>query len=103
MNEQFVFGLVIGALAAVAALARVASRERRPSALSRIEAKLDTLLEHDGIRFDPFSDVPPTVHDALQQGKKIEAIKAYRLATGKGLKESKQYVEEVQRRASPRG
>jgi len=31
----------------------------------------------------------------MRRGKKIEAIKEYRLATGARLKEAKDYVEEV--------
>jgi hypothetical protein len=33
----------------------------------------------------------------MRRGKKIEAIKEYRLATGARLKEAKDYVEEAQR------
>jgi ribosomal protein L7/L12 len=32
-------------------------------------------------------------------GKKIEAIKSYRSATGLGLKEAKEAIEDIQRRA----
>jgi ribosomal protein L7/L12 len=32
----------------------------------------------------------------LEQGKKVDAIKAYRNATGVGLKEAKAFVEELQ-------
>lgn len=45
---------------------------------------------------------PPGVLEALRRGKKIEAIKEYRAATGAGLKDAKEYVEELQRRAAPR-
>ena len=102
MNEQFLLGLVVATLIAAAIVARMSSGEHQRHALSRLEAKLDALLKHQGIQFDPFSDCPPAVVDALRRGKKIDAIKAYRAATGAGLKEAKEYVEEVQRRAAPR-
>ena len=103
MNEQVLLGLVVAAaLIAVTIVARMASGEYQRHALSRLEAKLDALLKHEGIQFDPFSDCPPAEVDALRRGKKIDAIKAYREATGAGLKEAKEYVEEVQRRAAPR-
>lgn len=35
------------------------------------------------------------ITNALTQGNKIEAIKAYRKATGKGLKESKEFVDQL--------
>ncbi len=33
--------------------------------------------------------------DALEGGRKIEAIKIYREATGEGLKDSKEFVEHL--------
>ena len=101
MNEQFLLGLVVAGLIAAAIIARVTSAGRHLHALSRLEAKLDALLKHEGIRFDPYSDVPQPVMDALRRGEKIEAIKEYRAATGAGLQEAKDYVEELQRRATP--
>lgn len=70
-------------------------RRRRSRSVSRLEAKLDALLKHHGVRFDPFADVPPPVLEALRRGKKIEAIREYRAATGVDLKEAKDYVEEL--------
>jgi hypothetical protein len=102
MNEQFLIGLVVGGLVAAAIASRMTSRESHSSALSRLEAKVDALLKHQGIHFDPYANVPPPVVDALHRGKKIEAIKEYRAATGAGLQEAKEYVEELQRRSAPR-
>ena len=102
MNESFFVGLVVGGLIAIAGGLRMASGDRRMRELSRIEAKLDALLEHEKIPFDPYSRVPSSVIDALRRGQKIEAIKAYREATGAGLKEAKEYIDDVQNRASSR-
>ena len=102
MTEQFLLGLVVGGLIAAAIVARMTSAERHVRALSRLEAKLDAVLKQEGIRFDPYSDAPQSVIDALRRGKKIEAIKEYRAATGAGLREAKDFVEELQRRATPR-
>jgi ribosomal protein L7/L12 len=101
MNESFLLGLFVGLIAAAIVL-RVTSREHHLSAQSRLEAKLDALLKHQGIQFDPYADLAPSVLDALRRGKKIEAIKEYRAVSGAGLKEAKEYVEELQRRASSR-
>jgi hypothetical protein len=102
MDATFLLGLVIGALVGVAGVARLARGAHLSRALSRLEAKFDALLKHQGIKFDPYADVPPPVIDALRRGEKIEAIKEYRAATGAGLAEAKEYVEELQRRATPR-
>ncbi len=64
--------------------------------LSRLEAKVDLLLKHTGLAYDPMAAVPSGVLDALQGGNKIEAIKLYREATGVGLAEAKDRVEELQ-------
>ena len=104
MNEPLLHLLVFAGIAGVfVALigARIGSVEQRLRALSRIDGKLDALLKHQGIRFDPYGETPPAVLDALRRGRTIEAIKAYRLATGVDLKEAKDYVDELRRRASP--
>ncbi len=44
------------------------------------------------------SDAMSQVEEFILRGKKIEAIKAYREATGMGLKESKDAVEALQRK-----
>jgi hypothetical protein len=67
---------------------------KRLAALSRIEAKLDLVLEHAGLKYVPYANLPAPVIDALQKGNKIQAIKIYREATGAGLKEAKDLVEE---------
>ena len=104
MNEFLLPALLTAAAFVLAALgARVASLEQRLRALSRVEAKLDALLKHQGVRFDPSGDVPAPVLDALRRGTTIEAIKLYRAATGGDLKGAKDYVDELQRRASPNG
>jgi hypothetical protein len=63
-------------------------------ALRRIEAKLDLILAHLGLEFRPLSE---EVRRAAEAGEKITAIKLYRQATGAGLAEAKQAVEECLR------
>jgi ribosomal protein L7/L12 len=99
MNEAFLLGLLVAGVIATATAMRAMSQERHTRALSRLESKVDALLKHQGVHFDPYSDVPATVIDALRRGEKIEAIKQYRSATGVGLKEAKERVEDLQRRA----
>ena len=100
MNDTLIAAGVI-VMAAVALLfTRLRAIENQLSGLSRLDAKIDALLKHSGIRFDPYADVPPAVVEALSRGEKIEAIKTYRQARGADLKEAKEFVEEIQRRAS---
>jgi hypothetical protein len=71
---------------------------RRTTKLTRIEAKLDLLLQNAGISYDPYKNLPPEVTQALQRGDKVAAIKEYRQATGTDLREAKEFIEEAQRR-----
>jgi ribosomal protein L7/L12 len=102
MSELLVPVLLVVVVAELLLVMRLTSTHQQQRVLSRLEAKLDALLKHEGVRFDPYRDVPRAVIDALQRGKKVEAIKAYRAATGTDLKEAKEYVDEIARRAAPR-
>ncbi len=103
VNESFLLGLVAAGVIASAIILQLLSRDRRHArTMSRLEGKLDALLKHEGVQFDPYADVAPAVLGALSRGKKIDAIKEYRAATGAGLQDAKEYVEELQRRASLR-
>ena len=78
----------------------VSAIERRGRVLWQVDAKLDLLLKHAGLEFDPYKSLPRNVVDALQRGERIRAIKSYRDATGAGLKEAKDFIEEAQRRVT---
>jgi ribosomal protein L7/L12 len=80
-------------------LAGLSRLQKQAGALTRIEAKLDLLLGNENLTYEPLANVPAAVADAIQRGEKIEAIKLYREATGVGLKEAKDYVEEIQRKS----
>jgi hypothetical protein len=101
MTEQITF-LCTLILCVMLVLAMVGARlnkvERMTGRLSTLEAKLDLLLKHSGVVYDPFKNLSPGVVESIQAGKKIEAIKRYRQETGAGLKEAKEFIEEVQRR-----
>jgi len=63
--------------------------------LARLEAKVDLLLREMGLEYDPLTDVPEEVIEAVRAGRKIEAIKLYRSATGVGLKDAKDFVDQL--------
>lgn len=72
-------------LAAAVALVGVGSIENRISRadkrVARVERKLDLILDHLGLHErEPWSD---EVDALLRDGKKIQAIKVYREATGR--------------------
>ena len=94
MTPAEIFGLValmaLGLILLFAIRVRLDGLQSRIAAVARVEAKLDLLLKQANIKCDPFAHV---------SNRKIEAIKLYRQATGVGLKEAKEFIEEVQRRA----
>ncbi len=67
--------------------------------IARLETKIDLLLEHAGLTYEPFKGVPEAVVEALKDGRKILAIKRYREATGTGLKEAKDFIDSLERDA----
>ena len=97
MTDVTIASAIVGAGIALLFI-RLSSLEQRLDRLSRLDAKVDALLKHSGIEFDPFGDVPADVREALERGQRILAIKRFRQATGVGLKEAKEFVDEVRRR-----
>ena len=57
MSESFLVGGIIAGVLLAAVFIRMASLEQRLHGLSRLDAKLDALLKHAAIRFDPYQDV----------------------------------------------
>ncbi|MFI9821110.1 ribosomal protein L7/L12 [Streptomyces sp. NPDC052013] len=70
----------------------VSRTERR---IARVERKLDLVLGHLGLH----EEVPrrDEIAGLLRDGRKIQAIKVYREATGAGLAEAKEAVDALER------
>lgn len=97
MNEAVFVGGAIGIGIALLFI-RLSALERQLNRLSRVDAKIDALLKNAGVQFDEFQDVPAEVREALERGETILAIQRFRSATGAGLKDAKEFVDEVRRR-----
>lgn len=64
--------------------------------VSKLEKTVEFLLKKLNLKFEPKEDeIPPEVCDLLLQGKKTEAIIAYREATGASLKSAKELIESL--------
>ncbi|KFX54906.1 50S ribosomal protein L7/L12 [Clostridium botulinum] len=84
--------VIIGVLAGAGLLMWiVGSINQMRSDISRININLNKIAKQIG--------VPNTINDEIKnlilEGKKVEAIKKYRNATGIGLKESKEYIDSL--------
>ena len=102
MNEAILVNVLVGVGIALLFI-KLSALERGLNRLSRLEGKVDALLKHSGIEFDAYHDVPADVREALERGETILAIKRFRQATGVGLKEAKEFVEEIRRRRATSG
>jgi endonuclease V-like protein UPF0215 family len=91
-----VLGVILVLLVSVAL--RLIEMRSRMGVLSRIEAKLDFLLQQANVKFDPYANLPPEITEAVRVGQKMKAIQLYVRSSGVGLKEAKDFIEEFQRR-----
>lgn len=62
--------------------------------LNRIEGKLDQLLQHAGVEPQPLP-AEDEIRELMLAGRKIEAIKVYRKATGTSLAEAKAIIDKI--------
>jgi ribosomal protein L7/L12 len=93
MNSWEAILLVIAAIGSVAAAAGAVFQERRSSAtqLAALHRKLDLVMDHLGIA----APEEPEVIRHVENGRTIEAIRAYRKQTGASLVEAKQAVDRI--------
>ena len=89
-----VVGLVLLGLSARSAAAR--ERSRAAARLAALERKVDAIAEHLGVALP--EPQHPEVVDLLRRGEQVEAIRAYREATGADLLTAKNAVDEIARR-----
>lgn len=97
MDVWTVVAIGLGVCGVILALGGDAASHRRRTAvrLASIEKKLQVIMEHLDIA-EPEPHLPEVIAN-LEEGQKIQAIKAYRDATGSGLAEAKQAVEQIAR------
>ncbi len=91
--------ITVAVIGLVLVLAKLSTRGRRADQMTGADPTVDAALKGPGTTFDPNRDVPPGVQEALDRGQTIEAIKRFREATGAGLKESKDFVDQLRRRS----
>lgn len=88
---MLLLGIVL--LVVVVGLGSSATERRLTRRLDRMERKLDAVVAQLGVTVEE-----PGLADVialLREGKKIQAIKAYRENTGAGLKEARDAVERL--------
>jgi ribosomal protein L7/L12 len=85
--------LVIATIGSVAAASGAWFQERKSSAiqLAAVQRKLDLVMDHLGIA----APEEPEVLRHLENGRTIQAVRAYRKQTGASLLDAKQAVDRI--------
>jgi ribosomal protein L7/L12 len=63
------------------------------SEIVRANLTLDKIAKHIGVSDTVTENVDAELRSLIAEGKKIKAVKRYRIVTGFGLKESKEYID----------
>lgn len=82
--------LIFG-MGAILSLSSVISQLRND--VARINITLDKIAKQIGVSDTVIQNVDGELKDLISQGKKVKAIKKYRMVTGIGLKEAKEYID----------
>lgn len=93
MSNIVIFPLV--ALLFVIIISLTSSISQLKADVSLMKVKLDTISKHVDLPDPTNNELKIIVLDLISKGEKIKAIKEYRLATGVGLLEAKQYVDHL--------
>ncbi|MGC4805570.1 hypothetical protein [Micromonospora sp. DT233] len=93
---EIILGILMTAVVLLLAAQSAAGRPDRRTAyrLSEIERRLELVMKHLGVADD--RPAAPGVREHLARGEKIQAIKAYRQATGVDLRTAKESVEAME-------
>ena len=93
MNNIVIFSLIATLCVLIISLAlRI---ERLKSDVDPIKMKLNTISKHVDLPDPTNNELKIIVLELISKGEKIKAIKEYRLATGAGLLEAKQYIDHL--------
>ncbi|NHM31945.1 50S ribosomal protein L7/L12 [Bacillus sp. C11] len=63
------------------------------SDIARLYTTLDKIAKQIGVSNAVTEDIEAELKSLIAEGKTIKAIKRYRIVTGSGLKESKDYID----------
>ena len=93
MNNIVIFSFITMLFATTISLSlRI---ERLKSDVDLIKMKLNTISKHVDLPDPTNNELKIIVLELISKGEKIKAIKEYRLATGAGLLEAKQYIDHL--------
>lgn len=62
--------------------------------------KLNKIINHLGIEDEELNKINDELNKLIIEGQKVKAVKLYRMTTGAGLKESKEYIDALAEKLS---
>ncbi|WP_315118891.1 ribosomal protein L7/L12 [uncultured Clostridium sp.] len=93
MNDTTIWAIIMGLAALMIGISSNVSQLRKD--IARINITLDKIAKEIGVPDTVKENIDIELKSLISQGKKIEAIKRYRIVTGVGLKEAKEYVDSL--------
>lgn len=93
MNNIVIFSLI--ATLSVIIISLASSISQLKADVDLIKMKLNTISKHVDLPDLTNNELKIIVLELILKGEKIKAIKEYRLATGAGLLEAKQYIDHL--------
>jgi len=91
MDYKIIFGLI--GVMVVISISSAISQIR--SDIARLNLTLDKIAKQIGVPDTIIENIDEELKILISEGKKIKAIKRYRMATGIGLKEAKDYIDRL--------
>jgi hypothetical protein len=94
------YGFIVFLLSVL--IMKVNGLQKRATAVTRVERKVDLLLKEAGIEFDPWSNIPAAILEAAESGNSMLAARLYRDWSGADSFEATLFIEELtQRKRQP--
>jgi ribosomal protein L7/L12 len=90
MSENIIW-FIVGALL----ISKIIDSYLTQSEIKRLNATLDKIAKHIGVSDAVTEDINEELKNLITEGKKIKAIKRYRMVSGLGLKESKEFIDSL--------
>lgn len=91
MNNEIIWIIIVG----FGLLSLVSIITQLRTDIVRMNTTLDKIAKHVGVPDIVTEDIKDELKSLISEGKNVKAIKKYRMLTGLGLKEAKEYVDRV--------
>ncbi|GAA0716422.1 hypothetical protein GCM10008905_00840 [Clostridium malenominatum] len=93
MNDTAIWAIIMGLVALMIGISSNVSQLRND--ITRMNITLDKIAEQIGVPNTVKETTDIELKNLISEGKRIKAIKRYRMVTGVGLKEAKEYVDSL--------